>query len=61
MSSSISLNILAFIVGALAIISFFIFFKFLLFLKKGFGIVFKNIDTIYQKINNVLDSSKKQK
>jgi hypothetical protein len=57
----ININIVAFIIGIMSIIAFIVFIKFVLFLKKGFTLLFKYVDTIYNKMSNNLDTFKKHK
>lgn len=54
-------NIWGVVIGMLMCVGVFMFMALIIFVKKGFIVVFQNIDTLLKRINNLLDSSNKQK
>lgn len=59
--NEISNNILVIIIGILIFISVIMFMRLIIFIKKGFVIMFKNMDIIFKKTNDLLDSPNKEK
>lgn len=59
--NEISNNILGIIIGILMFIGIFMFMRLIIFIKKGFVLIFKNMDIILKKTNDFLDSSNKEK
>lgn len=59
--NEISNNILGVIIGILIFISVIMFMRLIIFIKKGFVIMFKNMDIIFKKTNDLLDSPNKEK
>jgi formate/nitrite transporter FocA (FNT family) len=58
---NISTHILGILIGILICTSVFMFMALIIFVKKGFVIVFQNIDALVKRINSFLDSSNKNK
>lgn len=54
-------NIIGVLLGVLFFIAIFMFMALIIYVKKGFVKVFKNIDLVIKRINSFLESSNKEK
>ena len=58
---NISTNIWGILIGILICSCVFMFMALIIFVKKGFVIIFKNIDALIKRINTFLDSTNKRR